>query len=443
MRNSVSIFFLVMTDTISLYIALYLGHISRLYLENTPFFSGYKGDLERFYLSGVLFILFIFINAVLGLYTKRNDFWEELRLSYIASFLLLIATVMTLFIAKSTQEYSRTLYILMFIYMLFIIPLGRLTCKKILHLLGLWHINAYLVGDEKQIEKLKKDLALNWYLGYENVKYLHEAKIVFIATKDMSIAKLESLIYSYKRRVQEVIIIPFLSNISFANAEIVDLRIARTSFINIQNQLFIKKNIFIKKSAEFFMILLLSPFIFIVIFVIAILIKLDSRGAVFFKQKRLGRDEKVFECYKFRTMYEDNEHILQEYLMQNPQEIENYTKYHKYENDPRVTGIGKYLRKFSLDELPQIINILLFEMNLIGPRPYMLNEKEKIGMSLETILHVRPGLTGLWQISGRNDLDFFERIELDVWYIQNWSLWLDFIIFLKTFIVLVTRRGAR
>jgi undecaprenyl-phosphate galactose phosphotransferase len=443
MRKFISTVFLIITDLSALYIALYLGHTTRLYLENTPLFNGYQGNLEHFYLSGVLFALFIFINAILGLYSKRNDFWEELRLSYIAAFLLLVATVMTLFITKSTEEYSRTLYILMFFYMLFIVPLGKLTCKKLLHLLGLWQINSYLVGNDKQIEKLKKDLDINWYLGYKNVAHIKQAKIVFIATKDMSIKKLESLIYRYKKQVQEVIIIPFLHNISFANAEIVDLRIGRMSFINIQNQLFKSKNIFIKKSAEFLMILILSPFIIVVLLIIALIIKLDSKGNIFFKQKRLGRNGYIFSCYKFRTMYEDNEHLLQTYLKSNPKEIENYTKYHKYQNDPRVTRIGKYLRKFSLDELPQIINILRFEMNLIGPRPYMLNEKEKIGADLETILHVRPGLTGLWQISGRNDLDFFERTELDVWYIQNWSLWLDFIIFLKTFLVLVTRRGAK
>jgi len=438
-----SAIFLILTDTISLYLSLYFAHDIRLYLEKTALFNGYTGELERFYLSGILFVLFILINYALGLYSKRNDFWEELRLEYIASFLLLIATVMTLFITKSSEEFSRTMYILMFINLLFIVPVGRLICKKILYKFGFWQINAYLVGDNNQVQKLKNDLEINWYLGYRSVDDLKDAKIVFIATKGMSVEKLESLIYSYKKVVKEVILIPFLHNISFANAEIIDLRIGRMSFINIQNQLFINKNIFIKKSAEFIMILTLLPFIIITLFIIAIIIKLDSKGSVFFRQPRLGKNSKVFECYKFRTMYEDSDTLLKEYLKKNPQEVENYAKYHKYKNDPRVTNIGRYLRKFSLDELPQIINVSLFEMNLIGPRPYMLNKKEKIGKDLDTILHVRPGLTGLWQISGRNDLDFFERIELDVWYIQNWSLWLDFIIFLKTFVVLATRRGAK
>lgn len=442
MRKLINRFFLMLTDSLSLFIALYLAHDIRLGLENTTIFHGYKGDLERFYLSGLLFVLFLLINYFLGLYSKRNDFWEELRRSYMASFLLLIATVMTLFITKSTEEYSRTLYLLMFINLLWIAPLGRFTCKRLLYKFGLWQINAYLVGNNDQIEKLQYDLRINWYLGYRSVNSISKAKIVFIATRDMSIATLESLIHRYKKQVQEVILIPFLHNISFANAEIIDLRIGRMSFINIQNQLFIRKNILIKKTSEFFMILLLLPFIVTVMLVIAIIVKLGSRGSVFYKQQRLGHHGTVFECYKFRTMYSNNNHLLEAYLQEHPEEVENYATYHKYQNDPRITAAGRWLRKFSLDELPQIINIFRFEMNLIGPRPYMLNEKKKIGKDLETILHVRPGLTGLWQISGRNNLDFFERTELDVWYIQNWSLWLDFIIFLKTFIVLVTRRGA-
>jgi undecaprenyl-phosphate galactose phosphotransferase len=443
MRKFISSMFLLFIDLFSLFIALNLAHFMRLSLDTTEFFSGYKSDIERFYLSGLIFVIFVLINFSLGLYTKRNDFWEELRRSYMSAVLLLIAVVMILFITKSTEEFSRTFYILMFFNLLWIVPLGRITCKKLLSVSGLWHINAFLIGNEEQIEKLKKDLAINWYLGYCAVDSIKKAKIVFIATRDMKVQMLESLIHKYKRRVKEVILIPYLHNISFANSEIIDLRVGRMSFINIQNQLFITKNIYIKKIAELLLITAMLPIIIVVMLFIALIIKLDSRGSIFFKQKRLGQDGKIFSCYKFRTMHENSEAILSAYLQKHPEEVAHYATYHKYRNDPRITSVGSLLRKTSLDELPQIVNVLKFEMNLIGPRPYMINEKEKIGEEVETILHVKPGLTGLWQISGRNNLDFFERVELDVWYIQNWSLWLDFIIFVKTFVVLMTRRGAK
>ncbi len=443
MNKITSTFILIFTDIISLFFALYLAHYTRIILEYSDMFGGYEDDISRFFLSGLLFILFVIVNFSLGLYTKRNDFWEELRRSYIAAFILLFIIVMVLFIAKSTEEYSRTFYVLMFVNLLWITPLIRVASKKVLHKLGLWQINAYLVGNESQMKKLQRDLAINWYLGYKSVDSIEKAEIVFIATRDIKIDELEAMIHAYKQQVKEVILIPYLHNISFANAEIIDLRLGRTSFINIQNQLFIKKNILIKKTAEFILVLLMLPLIAVVLLIITVFVKLDSKGPIFFKQTRLGRNAQHFKCYKFRTMHSENEVLLSDYLFQNPEEIEHYSKYHKYQNDPRITEVGYWLRRFSLDELPQIINIFRFEMNLIGPRPYMINEKEKIGDDLETVLHVRPGLTGLWQISGRNDLDFFERVNLDVWYIQNWSLWLDFIIFLKTFVVLVTRRGAK
>ena len=129
-------------------------------------------------------------------------------------------------------------------------------------------------------------------------------------------------------------------------------------------------------------------------------------------------------------------------LVDNPQEIINYEIYHKYDNDPRITKIGSLLRKTSLDELPQIFNVLKGEMSLIGPRPYMPNERSKIGNNIDIILAVKPGITGLWQVSGRNDVDFASRIVLDVWYVRNWSIWNDIVILLKTIQVVLKRNGA-
>ena len=143
-------------------------------------------------------------------------------------------------------------------------------------------------------------------------------------------------------------------------------------------------------------------------------------------------------------MLPDGERALQELLHSNPRLREEYKRNYKIHSDPRITRVGGLLRKTSLDELPQFFNILKGEMSLVGPRDIIPPElEEHYSHCKKTFLSVKPGLTGLWQISGRNDLDFFERVELDRWYIQNWSLWLDFIIFLKTFIVLFTRRGAR
>jgi undecaprenyl-phosphate galactose phosphotransferase len=183
-------------------------------------------------------------------------------------------------------------------------------------------------------------------------------------------------------------------------------------------------------------------FLFIHLF-ITVAIKFDSEGKVFFKQPRLGKDKSEFLCYKYRTMYNNSDNLLKEYLQNNPDEIEYYEKYHKYRSDPRVTRVGKLLRATSLDELPQILNVLKGEMSLVGPRPYMLNELDRLGEKSKFILKVNPGITGLWQVSGRNNLTFEERNELEVWYIKNWLLWDDFVILIKTIKVVLMKIGAK
>lgn len=186
------------------------------------------------------------------------------------------------------------------------------------------------------------------------------------------------------------------------------------------------------------------PFALLIHIFMFTFIKFDSKGPVIFKQKRLGFKGIAFSCYKYRTMYVNGDEILKDYLANNPDEVEYYNVYHKYKNDPRVTRIGRFLRATSLDEFPQFFNILKNDMNLIGPRPYMLNEKNKIGVYNEDILlKVKPGITGLWQVSGRNNITFADRIELDKWYIQNWSLWMDFVIFMKTIKVVLSKVGAK
>jgi undecaprenyl-phosphate galactose phosphotransferase len=141
-------------------------------------------------------------------------------------------------------------------------------------------------------------------------------------------------------------------------------------------------------------------------------------------------------------MFEESDDRLTTYLKQHPEEVEFYNIYHKYKNDPRITNIGHTLRRTSLDELPQIFNVFKNEMSFIGPRPYMLNEKEKIGEKADTVLTVRPGITGLWQVSGRSDVDFHSRVKLDVWYIRNWNLWMDMVILLKTIKTVLIKEGA-
>ncbi|MEA3371725.1 MAG: sugar transferase, partial [Campylobacterota bacterium] len=282
----------------------------------------------------------------------------------------------------------------------------------------------------------------NKYLGY--VKSSHKnSDIVFMDTQGIPKEEIESKLLSLSYEKKEIIFIPILNSFNFADARIIEIFNARTNMIVLESSLLKKRNRLIKKMADLFLSLLLVPILLPILGIISFLIrKEEPKGSVFFKQKRLGKDGKVFVCYKFRSMREDGDEVLKEYLKGHPEEVESYSKYHKYINDPRITKVGNLLRRTSLDELPQIINVFRGEMSLVGPRPYMLNEKEKIDSKVDMVLAVKPGITGLWQVSGRSDVDFHARVDMDVYYTRNWNLWLDFVVLIKTVKTVLVREGA-
>jgi undecaprenyl-phosphate galactose phosphotransferase len=176
---------------------------------------------------------------------------------------------------------------------------------------------------------------------------------------------------------------------------------------------------------------------------IALAIRLDSRGPVFFRQQRMGRNRRLFRCMKFRTMYHDGEKRLSDHLSVHAGSRDEWERFRKLKSfDPRVTRVGRILRRLSVDELPQLINVFRNEMSLVGPRPYLPEEAERMGDLRETVLKAPPGMTGLWQVSGRNNLTFEQRLRLDEYYVHNWSLWMDVVVLLKTVTVVLHRHGA-
>ena len=186
------------------------------------------------------------------------------------------------------------------------------------------------------------------------------------------------------------------------------------------------------------LIFLLFPLFLLIIFILLFF----SDSKVFFIHKRIGKDGKNFNLYKFRSMRHSRNEILSKYFQENPIEKIYWQKNQKLKNDPRVTKIGYFLREFSLDELPQIFNILKGDMSFIGPRPIVEDELHKYGCKFEDYKSVKPGLSGLWQVSGRNNTSYKDRVELDCRYIKNMSFLLDIKIFFKTIYVVFSREGA-
>ena len=197
-----------------------------------------------------------------------------------------------------------------------------------------------------------------------------------------------------------------------------------------------------KRVLDLFLILLLSPPILLLTAIIALLLKLESRDPVLYRQERIGLAGHRFYAWKFRTMFHDADAVLSRYLEQHPELREEWGRSHKLRNDPRVTWLGRLIRRTSLDELPQLWNVLKGEMSLVGPRPIVELETVRYGDYFGEYLQVLPGITGLWQVSGRNDLSYDERVALDVYYVRKWSIWLDMRIMAQTVGVVLQGKGA-
>ena len=207
-----------------------------------------------------------------------------------------------------------------------------------------------------------------------------------------------------------------------------------------QRKIYIGVKSFIDVFISIFLIIFSLPiFIFIII-----LVKFSSRGPIFYSQKRLGQNKKLFYCIKFRTMHPEAEDLLNNLLANNDEIRHEFEATHKLKNDPRITPFGFLLRKTSLDELPQLFNVLKMEMSLIGPRPIVKEEEVKYGHSINKVLSIKPGLTGLWQVSGRNNLSYQRRVKLDLLYSKNLNLLMDIRILIRTLGVLLfpKDRGA-
>jgi exopolysaccharide production protein ExoY len=185
-------------------------------------------------------------------------------------------------------------------------------------------------------------------------------------------------------------------------------------------------------------ILLLSP----LILMLALLVKFSGGGRIFYGHPRIGRNGNVFRCLKFRTMVENGDHLLAQHFAKNPELRDEWIATRKLQNDPRVTQVGAVLRKLSLDELPQIFNILRGDMSFVGPRPVVEDELELYGPAADYYLKSRPGLTGLWQVSGRNDVSYGTRVAFDRHYVENWSFVFDLKILIRTFPAVFSSRGS-
>ena len=199
---------------------------------------------------------------------------------------------------------------------------------------------------------------------------------------------------------------------------------------------------FVKRVLDIVLILVSLPISLPVLGLLSVLVMLSSPGPIFYSHRRLGRNGSFFSMWKFRTMCENSAEVLENYLECHPEARSEWARTHKLRFDPRVTRFGRFLRRYSLDELPQIWNVMAGKMALVGPRPIVAAEVEKYGEGFRCYCRVTPGLTGLWQVSGRSEVTYPQRVALDCDYVERWSLRHDLVILLRTFRSVVNQDGA-
>jgi Undecaprenyl-phosphate galactose phosphotransferase WbaP len=419
------------------------------------------------------FPVWLCILAYEGAYTKRFTLWDEVKLLWKAALFSTLAILSVVFIGKFGESVSRTVVVLIGLLSFALFPPLRLAIKRRLTASGLLKRRVLILGANETGRVALNALMGEPNLGYEVVGFLDDRprksgatlggyKVhnhldqverylvacdihdVVIALPDRDKDLLNSLVTRLQHKAASVLYFPDYSGIAVIGTEIRHFFHDQAFALEIKNNLAEPLNAYTKKVFDFIVGLLLFLLLALPLAVISLLIRTTSPGPAIYRQQRSGKNGTMFLCYKFRTMYRDADTRLKEILASDRKACEEWESCRKLTDDPRITPLGRFLRGTSLDELPQIINVLRGEMSLVGPRPVTGEEIEQYYKeSADLCFSVLPGITGLWQVSGRSNTSYDYRIMLDSWYVRNWNLWLDIVIMLKTVYAVVKKEGAR
>jgi Undecaprenyl-phosphate galactose phosphotransferase WbaP len=457
---------LVINDLINLLLAWMLAIIVRILLGGA-FQSTYNLYIEM--APGIA--IFIIAYAWRGLYPAVGvSPVEELRRLVGTTTVVLILLAAISYFIRSNVYYSRLTFIFFWFFACVFVQSGRLILRLFATRLGIWGEPVAVVGYGTQGQKVAKFLVNHTRFGFEPVVALiddenhddggeaisqlrasgaeiaHGAfkkaglQTAILVVSEMSQSLQDAIVDEQLFGFKHLIIISYLGGIGSIGVVPYDLE--GTLAFGVRQNLLDPWEQGIKRYVDVLVALfgglMLLPFLGL----IAILIRLDSKGGALYRHERLGKDGKIFRAVKFRTMVSDADEILVDYLKFHPEARQEWEATRKLKNDPRVTRVGKFLRRTSLDEFPQLWNVLKGEMSLVGPRPIVQDEVKHYKRGYTLYKRVRPGMTGLWQVSGRNDVGYETRVRLDEYYVRNWTSWLDLFILLKTGFVVLRRKGA-
>ncbi|MGA7675023.1 MAG: undecaprenyl-phosphate galactose phosphotransferase WbaP [Rhizomicrobium sp.] len=473
LRHWISKVSLVLADVTAFTLATLLFRLG----HTVPELLFYQGLLpintpvDLFYILGLFFIVVRYIS---GDYGRRELFWDGARRTTIS--LLFASTPCLLLLIFSNGGYSASAIIGSWAFVIVAVPALRQIARRLLSLISVWQVPTALVGDGPNALEAYKAFRNSLSLGFDVrflitlrgspesveaisadvtriglrdpvniVRRLSEAgcQEVVMATEHPQDEETEELLQNLMAAGIGVAIIPPLGRLPllgmtmnyFIGRDLLLLQV-RDNLRRLPARM-LKRLIDIIGSTV--LLILLSPIFALFVF----LIRREDGGPAFFVQPRAGRNGREFNCIKFRTMTIDAEEQLSRWRKEKAPLYEEYmVSNFKLRSDPRATRIGQWLRRTSLDELPQLINVLIGDMSLVGPRPLLCREIGEYGVTFKLYQQIRPGITGLWQISGRSHTRFADRVASDEWYIKNWSFWYDIVILLETVGVLVTKDGA-
>jgi Undecaprenyl-phosphate galactose phosphotransferase WbaP len=454
---------LVLADALALEASLLLAYLVRQVLG---FLFPAKVPLEGLAPLALALLLFPLGYGLAGLYPGYGlPAVERMRRRVQVTFLLYLALIAWNWLF-SQEDWSRSVLLMAMGFSLVLVPLGETLVRELLARLGLWGVPVLVLGAGRTGALVVRKLREDGVLGLRPVALLDDdpAKWGGEVEGVRVVGSLEQAGAFARRGVRYTILAmpgvgrerlgEFLQTLPFPHVILIPDLFGLESLwvssrdlggmlgLQIKRNLFLRRNQVLKRSLDIIGgLLLFIPFTLLLPF-ISLAIYVEDRGPVFYRHLRIGQAGRKFYVLKFRTMRPDADRVLEEYLAANPEALHFWLEERKLKNDPRITRVGQFLRKSSLDELPQVINILLGDMSLVGPRPVTEEELAKYGKDAFYYLLVRPGLTGLWQVSGRNEVSYEKRVALDRYYVQNWSIWLDLYILARTVWVVLTRKGA-
>ena len=411
-------------------------------------------------------LIFVAYFALRGLYPAIGmGPIEELRLLTISTSMIFVAITASSFWLHSEHVYSRMVFLLTWLFSLACLPAGRIFVRSLLARFDLWGEPVAIIGSLREARQVAEELRAYPKMGrlpaviFDHTGLtLNNGRLPVLPQTEMSEFIRSHRIHSALVIYEDLNVLPqvrhsyrdVFERVLFVSGPQNALRLSGVSVQDFGGQLSLEirqslldrwaqfQKRLIDVSASGLLLVLLAPFFGLV----TLLILLDSPGPAFYFHNRLGKGGKTFRMPKFRTMYANADEILHSVLASDPVLQGEWDCYQKLKNDPRITPIGRLLRRFSIDELPQLWKVFTGEMSLVGPRPILLDQQAIYGKLYEHYVRVTPGMTGLWQVNGRSNTSFARRAELDVHYVMNWSIWLDVYILVRTIWVVISRYGA-